>query len=161
MGEAYPDGAVDEVVFAMADLGRMGRKASAGFYDYDEKGKRTGLWQGLADKFPVADGQPELIDVQHRMMFAQTLEAVRALEEDVLEDIREGDVGAILGWGFAPWSGGPFSWLDMLGAPYAAERCDQLTEAYGDRFKCPELLREMAGKSQTFYMRFGEKAEAA
>ena len=53
--------------------------------------------------------QPALTDVQHRLLFAQVLEAVRALEEGVLTDIREGDVGAILGWGFAPWSGGPFS----------------------------------------------------
>jgi 3-hydroxyacyl-CoA dehydrogenase / enoyl-CoA hydratase / 3-hydroxybutyryl-CoA epimerase len=161
MGDAYPDSAVDDVVFAMADLGRMGRKTSAGFYDYDEKGKRTGLWKGLNSKFPRSDDQPELIDVQHRLMFAQTLEAVRALEEGVLEDIREGDVGAILGWGFAPWSGGPFSWFDMLGAPYAAERCDQLTEAFGERFACPELLREMAGKNQTFYKRFAAQSAAA
>ena len=161
MGDAYPDGAVDEVLFAMADLGRMGRKTASGFYDYDEKGKRTGLWVDLSSKLPVSDNQPDFIDVQHRLMFSQTLEAVRALEEGVLEDIREGDVGAILGWGFAPWSGGPFSWLDMLGAPYAAERCDQLTEAFGARFKCPELLREMAGKSQSFYKRFGENAKAA
>ena len=160
MGDAYADGDVDAVVFKMADLGRMGRKASAGFYVYDDKGKRTGLWEGLASEFPVSDDQPEFIDVQHRLMFSQTLEAVRALEEGVLEDIREGDVGAILGWGYAPWSGGPFSWLDMLGAPYAAERCDQLEEAFGERFKCPELLREMSSKGQTFYKRFGEKAAA-
>ncbi|MEP5091246.1 MAG: 3-hydroxyacyl-CoA dehydrogenase, partial [Paracoccaceae bacterium] len=79
----------------------------------------------------------------------------------VLEDIREGDVGAILGWGFAPWSGGPFSWLDMIGAPYAAERCDQLAGAFGDRFECPALLREMAGKGHSFYTRFGIGSEAA
>ena len=161
MGDAYPDDAVDDVVFAMADLGRMGRKASAGFYDYDDRGKRVGLWSGLGDKFPQSVDQPEFIDVQHRLMFSQTLEAVRALEEGVLEDIREGDVGAILGWGFAPWSGGPFSWLDMLGAPYATERCDQLTEAFGDRFKCPNLLRDMAAKSQSFYKRFAADAKAA
>jgi 3-hydroxyacyl-CoA dehydrogenase/enoyl-CoA hydratase/3-hydroxybutyryl-CoA epimerase len=94
-------------------------------------------------------------------MFAQVLEAVRALEEDVLEDIREGDVGAILGWGFAPWSGGPFSWLDILGAPYAAERCDQLAQKFGPRFNCPALLRDMASKGQTFYGRFGKDAKAA
>ena len=93
-------------------------------------------------------------------MFAQVLEAVRALEEGVLEDIREGDVGAILGWGFAPWSGGPFSWLDILGAPYAAERCDQLAQKFGPRFNCPDLLREMAAKGQSFYGRFGD-AKAA
>ena len=92
-------------------------------------------------------------------MFAQVLEAVRALEEGVLEDIREGDVGAILAWGFAPWSGGPFSWLDIIGAPYAAERCDQLTEKFGPRFTTPDLLRELAEKNQTFYARFGTASE--
>ena len=76
-------------------------------------------------------------------------------------DIREGDVGAILGWGFAPATGGPFSWLDILGAEYAAERCDQLQQAYGDRFACPDLLREMAAKGQSFYGRFGQEAAAA
>jgi len=75
--------------------------------------------------------------------------------------IREGDVGAILAWGFAPWSGGPLSWIDIIGAPYAAERCDQLTEAYGERFACPPLLREMAEKGQTFYGRFNPEAKAA
>ena len=161
MGDDYPDDAVDDVIFAMFDEGRLGRKSLSGFYAYDEKGKRTGLWDGLDAKFPQSDDQPDFIDVQHRLMFSQTLEAVRALEEGVLEDIREGDVGAILGWGFAPWSGGPLSWLDMLGAPYAADRCDQLEAAFGQRFACPALLREMAEKGQSFYGRFGDKAKAA
>jgi len=154
MGDAYPDGAVDEVIFWMADQGRLGKKSNSGFYAYDEAGKRTGLWDGLAAKYPVADEQPDLIEVQHRLLFAQVLEAVRALEEGVLTDIREGDVGAILGWGFAPWSGGPFSWLDMLGAPYAADRCDELAATYGPRFATPKLLRDMADKGQEFYTRF-------
>ena len=161
MGDAYPDSAVDDIIFWMADEGRLGRKAGAGFYDYDAKGKRTGLWAGLADKFPHADDQPDLTEVKHRLMMSQVLEAVRALEEGVLEDIREGDVGAILAWGFAPWSGGPFSWLDMLGAPYAVEVCDQLTEKFGDRFTTPALLREMAESGEGFYDRFDKSAVAA
>ncbi|MEO0773669.1 MAG: 3-hydroxyacyl-CoA dehydrogenase NAD-binding domain-containing protein [Pseudomonadota bacterium] len=161
MGDDYPDGAVDEVIFWMEGLGRLGRKSSAGFFDYDEKGKRQGYWAGLAEQYPRAEDQPDLITVQHRLMFAQVLEAVRALEEGVLEDIREGDVGAILAWGFAPWSGGPFSWLDMIGAPYAAERCDQLTEQFGPRFATPALLREMAEKDHAFYDRFAATQEAA
>src|SRR5690606_29210915 len=108
MGDAYPDGAVDEVLFWMVDKGRAGRKAKAGFYDYDAEGKRLGLWGGLSDRFPHAEGQPSLTEVQQRLILVQALEGVRALEQGVLEDIREGDVGAILGWGFAPWSGGPF-----------------------------------------------------
>ncbi len=161
MGDAYPDDVPAEVVFGLAEAGRMGRKAKAGFYSYDEAGKRQGLWSGLGEQYPLAEDQPDLVEVQHRLLFSQALEAVRALQDGVLTDIREGDVGAILGWGFAPWSGGPFSWLDILGAPYAAERCDDLTEAYGERFACPDLLREMAEKGESFYGRFGPVAKKA
>ncbi|WP_299599276.1 3-hydroxyacyl-CoA dehydrogenase NAD-binding domain-containing protein [uncultured Tateyamaria sp.] len=161
MGDDYPDSPSDDLIFWLEELGRLGRKANAGFYDYDEKGKRQGIWRGVHDKYPLLDEQPELGEVQHRLLFSQVLEAVRALEEGVLMDIREGDVGAILGWGFAPWSGGPLSWLDIIGAPYAAERCDQLEAKYGERFKCPALLREMAEKNQSFYGRFGPKEAAA
>ncbi|WP_420022887.1 3-hydroxyacyl-CoA dehydrogenase NAD-binding domain-containing protein [Cereibacter azotoformans] len=161
MGDAYPDSAVDEVIFRLADEGRMGRKAKAGFYTYDEAGKRQGLWSGLADRWPVAPLQPELTEVQHRLLFAQVLEAVRALEQGVLTDIREGDVGAILGWGFAPWSGGPFSWLDMIGAARAVELCEDLAGRHGARFAPPQLLVEMARQGESFYGRFAPRARAA
>ncbi len=149
------DATTDELIFWMEGEGRLGRKSKAGFYAYDDAGKRLGLWDGLSTRYPRADTQPDLVEVQHRLLFAQVLEAVRALEAGVLMDIREGDVGAILGWGFAPWSGGPFSWLDILGTAYAAERCDELAATYGPRFACPPLLREMADKGQSFYGRFG------
>jgi 3-hydroxyacyl-CoA dehydrogenase/enoyl-CoA hydratase/3-hydroxybutyryl-CoA epimerase len=161
MGPDYPDEAVDHVLFWMADHGRLGRKTKAGFYAYDDRGERLGLWEGLARKYPLDKMQPSLSDVQHRLLFAQVLEAVRALEEGVLTDIREGDVGAILGWGFAPWSGGPFSWLDMIGAARAVELCRGLTAQFGPRFHAPALLREMAETGETFYGRFtGSRAAA-
>ena len=160
MGDAYNDSA-DEVLFKLFDEGRLGRKSKSGFYNYDEKGKRTGLWEGLEENWPHADDQLDFTDVQHRLAMVQTLEAVRALEEGVLEDIREGDVGAILGWGFMPWSGGPFSWLDILGAAKAVEICDHLTETCGERFAAPALLREMAEKGESFYGRFGIETKAA
>ncbi|MDF3415670.1 3-hydroxyacyl-CoA dehydrogenase [Sulfitobacter sp. M57] len=161
MGNAYPASEADDLIVWMEDEGRLGRKAKAGYFDYDEKGKRLGYWKGVHDRYPLAEVQPDLQEVQDRLMFVQVLEAVRALEEGVLMDIREGDVGAILGWGFAPSTGGPFSWLDMIGTPYAAERCDQLEAKFGERFKCPDLLREMAAKGQSFYGRFGDEAAAA
>ena len=151
MGEAYPDGAVDAVLFWMLDQGRLGKKANAGFYAYDVAGKREGLWSGLASQYRVAADQPNLSTVQHRLIMAQTLEAVRALQEGVLTDIREGDVGAILGWGFMPWSGGPFSWLDIIGAAQAVAICDRLSADFGPRFAAPALLRDMAQKAETFY----------
>jgi 3-hydroxyacyl-CoA dehydrogenase / enoyl-CoA hydratase / 3-hydroxybutyryl-CoA epimerase len=161
MGTDYTEEAVDHVIFWMADQGRLGKKANAGFYAYSDKGERLGLWEGLDHKFPLDKAQPSLTDVQHRLLFAQVLEAVRALEEGVLTDIREGDVGAILGWGFAPWSGGPFSWLDIIGAGRAVEICRGLTAQFGPRFHAPALLREMADKGQTFYGRFGGEKAAA
>ena len=161
MGNEYPASEADNLIFWMEEEGRLGRKANAGFFNYDEKGKRQDYWKGMQEKYPLAEDQPDLTEVQHRLMFVQALEAVRALEEGVLMDIREGDVGAILGWGFAPWSGGPLSWLDILGSAYAAARCDELEAAHGERFKCPALLREMAEKGQSFYGRFGPEAKAA
>jgi 3-hydroxyacyl-CoA dehydrogenase/enoyl-CoA hydratase/3-hydroxybutyryl-CoA epimerase len=161
MGDAYPDSAVDTVLFAMADGGRLGKKTNAGFYAYDAAGKREGLWSGLAATYPVADLQPDLTEVQHRLLFAQVLEAVRALQDGVLTDIREGDVGAILGWGFAPWSGGPFSWLDIIGAARAVDICEALTVSHGPRFAAPDLLRDMAAQGDTFYGRFTPAVRAA
>ena len=161
LGADYPDDDVDAVVFALAAGGRLGRKAKAGFYAYDAAGKRDGLWDGLAKHWPIAETQPDLVTVQHRLLMAQVLEAVRALEEGVLTDIREGDVGAILGWGFAPWSGGPFSWLDIIGAARAVEICDGLEAAHGKRFAAPALLRDLALKGEGFYDRFGGCRAAA
>ncbi|MDS9950648.1 MAG: 3-hydroxyacyl-CoA dehydrogenase NAD-binding domain-containing protein, partial [Planktomarina sp.] len=154
MGEAYDNDEADEVLFWLFNQGRLGRKSAAGFYEYDTRGKRVGIWQGLRDQYTKDGANLDLLEVQHRLMFAQTLEAVRALEEGVLMDVREGDVGAILGWGFAPWTGGPLSWFDMLGASYAAARCDDLEASYGPRFKAPDLLLEMAEEGDGFYSRF-------
>jgi 3-hydroxyacyl-CoA dehydrogenase/enoyl-CoA hydratase/3-hydroxybutyryl-CoA epimerase len=161
MGDAYPESPADDLMFALFDRGRLGRKAKAGFYAYGEKGKRQGLWPELRDLHPPRPDQPALAEVQHRLAMIQTLEAVRALEEGVLTDIREGDVGAILGWGFMPWSGGPFSWLDILGAAKAVEICDGLAAAHGPRFAAPALLREMATRGESFYGRFQPGAAAA
>jgi 3-hydroxyacyl-CoA dehydrogenase/enoyl-CoA hydratase/3-hydroxybutyryl-CoA epimerase len=148
------------VIFTMADHGRMGRKAGAGFYDYS-KDQRTGLWPGQADLWPPAQTQPDLAEVQDRLLLVQVLEAVRALQAGVLTDIREGDVGAILGWGFAPWSGGPFSWIDMVGPAAALGRAEALAATHGPRFAPPDLLRDKAAAGALFYPRAKDKTQAA
>jgi 3-hydroxyacyl-CoA dehydrogenase/enoyl-CoA hydratase/3-hydroxybutyryl-CoA epimerase len=151
MGESYPDGAVDEVLNAMAAEGRLGRKVKAGFYAYDETGKRLDLWEGLGRIWPATQ-RPEVQEVQDRLLMIQALEAVRAREAGVLEDVREGDVGAILGWGFAPWSGGPFAWLDRIGPDKALAVAERLS-GLGPRFAPPALLRQMAAEDGRFYPR--------
>ena len=163
LGESYPESArpVDELMVWMVEQGRLGRKARAGFYAYDDAGKRTGFWTGLAQRYPQPERQPELDEVQHRLLMVQVLEAVRAFEQGVLTDIREGDVGAILGWGFAPWSGGPFSWIDMIGADQALAICSVLEDKFGERFAVPALLRDLAATGEGFYERYGSAGRTA
>jgi 3-hydroxyacyl-CoA dehydrogenase / enoyl-CoA hydratase / 3-hydroxybutyryl-CoA epimerase len=161
LGDDYKGTQAEDILFKLFDEGRMGRKSKSGFYSYDDKGKRIGLWQGLRQNWPVADEQPDLVTVQHRLAMMQVLEAVRSFEDGVLEDIREGDVGAILGWGFMPWSGGPFSWLDIIGAQQAVDICDGLTAAYGERFTTPDLLRKLAKDGDGFYAKFGPQEKTA
>ncbi len=145
LGDAYPESPADALLATMVEAhDRKGRKNGRGVYDYDGRGRRQGFWPGLAELCPRAAAQPPVEEVKHRLLLAQALEAVRALEEGVLTDVREGDVGAILGWGFAPWSGGPFSWLDMVGAAEAVRLCDDLAARHGPRFAAPTMLREMA-----------------
>src|SRR5262252_4867187 len=92
----------------------------------------------------------------------QALETARCFEEGVLTDVREADVGAILGFGYAPYTGGPLSWIDMMGAKRFVEMMKALQKKHGARFKPAKLLVEMAGKGDTFYRRFGAgKTKAA
>jgi len=162
MGESYVGTGADDVITTLYESeGRAGRKNGKGFYDYDEKGKRTMLWPDLAAHFPVSEEQPDFEEIKNRLLLAQVLEAVRAKEEDVLVDIREGDVGAILGWGFAPWSGGPPSWIDLTGPQEVVAICDALKAKYGERFEAPALLREIASNGETFYGRFQPQQAAA
>ena len=161
MGNEYPEKNGDEVSFKLFEEGRLGRKTNAGFYDYDEKGKRTYLWNGLNETWPVKKHQPKFEEIKNRLMLSQVLEAVKAFEEGVLEDIREGDVGAILGWGFAPWSGGPFGWVDMLGVQNVVNMCNTLSESEGQRFVAPQILVDMAKNNETFYGKFIKNKNAA
>src|SRR5262245_59740231 len=135
--------------------GRLGRKNRKGFYDYPESGPKR-LWPGLAD-LQTKKLDPDRIDVeelQHRLLAVQSLEAARCVEEGVITDVREADVGSILGFGFAPFSGGTLSYIDMMGTKRFVELCKRLEQKYGPRFAPPQLLIDMATKGDTFYGRF-------
>lgn len=155
LGDAYVASPSDDVVMHLFDQGRYGKKTKAGYYEYDEAGKRQGLWRGLSEAFLPMQEQPSLDEVMNRLALSQCFEAVRAFEEGVLEDIREGDVGAILGWGCMPWSGGPFGYLDIKGAAEVVRIGEELAAKYGEIFEPPALLRELAKTGETFYGRYG------
>jgi 3-hydroxyacyl-CoA dehydrogenase/enoyl-CoA hydratase/3-hydroxybutyryl-CoA epimerase len=84
-------------------------------------------------------------------MLAQCLEAARCLEEGILRDKRDAEIGAILGLGFAPNSGGPLAWLDRFGARRAVNVLDDLARELGPRYAAPALLRRMAETNETFF----------
>jgi 3-hydroxyacyl-CoA dehydrogenase/enoyl-CoA hydratase/3-hydroxybutyryl-CoA epimerase len=142
--------------------GRLGRKNGKGFYDYPEKGPKK-LWPGLAALQPK-HLDPDTLDreeLQQRLLVTQALEAARTVEDHVIVDPREADVGSILGFGFAPFTGGVLSMIDGMGAAKFVALCQKLEGKYGARFKPCALLIDMAAKGETFYGRFGVVKKAA
>ena len=99
--------------------------------------------------------------MKHRLLAMQALETARCFEEGVLTDVREADVGSILGFGFAPFSGGTLSYIDMMGTKTFVELCQRLEKKYGPRFTPAKLLLDMAKKGESFYGRFAPGKQAA
>jgi len=163
LGDAYEPLPGWKIVQTMVeDLGRYGRKNGKGFYDYETKPKK--LWSGLSELAPVkiSDSTPEMVeDQKRRLLYRQAVEVARCWEEGVIDDPREADVGAILAWGFAPWTGGPITMIDQTGLKAFVEQADQYAARYGDRFSPPQLLRDMAEQGRTFYGDFAGKRKAA
>src|SRR3954468_673045 len=143
---------------------RLGRKNGKGFYDYPEKGKgQKSLWPGLADLQPkkLDPDTLSIEELKQRFLVVQAVEAARTVEDNVITDMREADVGSILGFGFAPFTGGTLSYIDFMGTKKFVELCHKLEAKYGSRFTPPKLLVEMAAKGETFYGRFAPKKAAA
>jgi 3-hydroxyacyl-CoA dehydrogenase/enoyl-CoA hydratase/3-hydroxybutyryl-CoA epimerase len=135
--------------------GRYGRKNGKGFYDYPQNGPKR-LWRGLADLQPTKL-DPDTIDISElkaRLLAMQALETARCIEEGVVTDMREADVGSILGFGFAPFTGGTISYIDGMGTKAFVTLCNKLAKLHGNRFKPCKLLLDMAKKGDTFYRRF-------
>ena len=135
--------------------GRFGRKNGKGFYDYPQNGPKR-LWPGLADLQPTkldADAI-DVTELKQRLLAIQALESARCIEEGVVVDMREADVGSILGFGFAPFSGGTISYIDGMGAKAFVDLCSHLAKRCGERFRPCKLLLDMAKKGETFYRRF-------
>jgi 3-hydroxyacyl-CoA dehydrogenase / enoyl-CoA hydratase / 3-hydroxybutyryl-CoA epimerase len=141
---------------------RFGRKNGKGFYDYPANGPKS-LWPGL-QKIVGKRLDPDTIsvaDLKDRFLFTQSLEAARCMEERVVTDPREADVGSILGFGFAPFTGGTISMIDGMGAKAFVARAEELAGKYGPRFAPSEGLRAMAAKGESFYGKYAPKQKAA
>jgi len=163
LGSNAVDPAQEKLIEAMVvGHGRLGRKNGKGFYDYPANGPKS-LWPGLASI--VGKGlDPDTINVQDlkdRYLFTVALEAARCIFEGIVTDPREADVGSILGFGYAPYSGGAISFIDGMGLKAFVARAKVLATAYGHRFEPGEKLAAMAERGETFYGIYGERRKAA
>jgi 3-hydroxyacyl-CoA dehydrogenase/enoyl-CoA hydratase/3-hydroxybutyryl-CoA epimerase len=132
------------------ELGRKGRKSGGGFYEYPEGGQKH-IWKGLADLYPLAEEQPSVEDVKERLLYAQLVPAAQCYDDGVVFDPQSADLGAIFGWGFAPWTGGPMSHIDTIGVDEFVRKAESLAQKYGARFQPPVGFREMAEKGEKLY----------
>ena len=141
---------------------RFGRKNGKGFYDYPQNGPKR-LWPGLADlqpnKLNIDDIDIDLL--KQRLLAIQALESARCVEEKVITDVREADVGSILGFGFAPFTGGTISYIDGMSVKNFVKLCCDLACTCGERFEPSKLLIEMANRGETFYGRFAPEKRKA
>jgi 3-hydroxyacyl-CoA dehydrogenase/enoyl-CoA hydratase/3-hydroxybutyryl-CoA epimerase len=153
-GDRYVGHPAEAVVEKMVELGRPGRLRGAGFFDYDESGKRTGLWPGLAEHFPLA-GDPAKVDLHElseRMLIIEAVESARCVEEGVIVQTADANIGSIMGIGFPPWTGGVLQYVNGYPGGIASfvARAEEFAGKFGERFTPNPLLHKKAENAETF-----------
>ncbi|MER7862000.1 3-hydroxyacyl-CoA dehydrogenase NAD-binding domain-containing protein [Amycolatopsis japonica] len=143
------EGVIDRMV---EEFDRKGRSTGSGFYDYDESGKRTGLWPGLRDAFKSGSAEVPFEDLKERMLFAEALETVKCFDEGVLTTVADANIGSIFGIGFPAWTGGVIQYINQYegGLQGFVDRARELAERYGDHFTPPASLVEKAAKGEIY-----------
>jgi 3-hydroxyacyl-CoA dehydrogenase / enoyl-CoA hydratase / 3-hydroxybutyryl-CoA epimerase len=154
--DAHPS---EQVIDRMLDeYGRPGRLEGRGFYDYAD-GKRAGLWKGLAEAFPTVEDPSaiSLEDLEERMLFIESIESVKCLDEGVIESVADANIGSIMGIGFPGWTGGVLQYINGYEHPIHGHgpagflaRARELQTRYGDRFQPPQSLIELADRGARY-----------
>ena len=149
-----PDFKVSKTLLEISKAGYKGRKNKKGFYKYDENGKKV---SGQVDSqiYSYYGGNSrkkfDATEIHHRCGFAMLNEAALCLEEGIIENPLDGDIGAIFGLGFPPFRGGPFRYTDTLGAQQVVDILNDLQQRFGARFKPAQILVDYAKSGKKFY----------
>ncbi|HJN74133.1 MAG TPA: 3-hydroxyacyl-CoA dehydrogenase NAD-binding domain-containing protein [Myxococcota bacterium] len=135
------------LVETLVEAGRNGKIVKQGFYDWETRR----IWSGLSELVTATPETTGLEYLQRRLMLAQAAEIGRILDEGILRDHRDGDIGAIFGLGFAPNTGGPFAWIDRQGLPELVAELREFAEEAGERYTPSATLVRMAANGERFY----------
>ncbi len=145
--DAHPaEAIVDEMV---DEYKREGKAKGGGFYEYPKNGSKF-LWPQLVERWTKADAGVSLEEARDRLLFIKAVETARCMQENVLESVRDANIGSIFGIGFPPWTGGALQFINQYGLPQFVTRARQLEEKYGPRFAPPQSLIDMAAAGETF-----------
>jgi 3-hydroxyacyl-CoA dehydrogenase/enoyl-CoA hydratase/3-hydroxybutyryl-CoA epimerase len=150
-GQKWEDNAASRILDRMVnEFGRKGKVHGAGYYEYPQGGQKH-MWPGLKEAF-APNGYKEIPyeDIKDRLVYSQCLEAVRAMEEGVIENVGDGNIGSIMGIGFPAQTGGVFQAINAIGLQQFVERAEYLHQQYGDDFAVPQLLKDRAAKNALF-----------
>lgn len=162
MGDDYVPSGTEEFMDNMVNKwDRAGRRFGAGFYNYDKDGKRLGLWEGMTDHYPLKEEQPSPEEVIERLLYAQLIPTANCYAEGVVPDPQSADLGAIFGWGFPPYTGGPLSYIDTIGLEAFVTTADNLAQRHGARFTPPQMFRDKAKAGETIYEKKAKSCKKA
>ncbi len=152
-GEVWTEHPSEAVMdWMVVDAERPGRRAGGGFYEYDESGKRVGIWPGLREKYGSGRTVLPFEDLQERMLFAEALDTIACLDAGVLTSVPDANIGSIYGIGFPAWTGGVLQYINQYegGLDGFIARSRELAERYGDRFLPPASLIAKAEAGETY-----------
>jgi 3-hydroxyacyl-CoA dehydrogenase/enoyl-CoA hydratase/3-hydroxybutyryl-CoA epimerase len=137
----------------MISLERRGRRYGGGFYEYPSSGARKFLWPALREHFPSIARQPSAEELALRFLTIQALESARCVEEGVIDDPADADLGSILGFGYPQWTGGTLSYIETVGWAKFVADCERFASACGPRYQPSVWLRERAERGEPFHPR--------
>jgi 3-hydroxyacyl-CoA dehydrogenase/enoyl-CoA hydratase/3-hydroxybutyryl-CoA epimerase len=152
-GGTYTPHPAERVIDAMIEAGRPSKLKGAGFYEYAD-GRRTRLWPGLAELFPPGDGQADIAELRDRLLFIEAVETARCFDEGVIESSAAANIGSIMGIGFPALTGGAAQFMHGYegasghGLAGFVARAHELADTYGERFRPPSYLSELAERGE-------------
>ncbi len=133
----------------VVELKRQGKYQKGGFYEYDGDEERS-FWSGLSQHFPPQQPQLDSQTIKDRMIFAQCIEAARCLEEKIIENAADANLGSIYGWGFPAFEGGVLQYINTYGLTNFVTRAQELAQRFGQRFNPPQMLIDMSTQQLNF-----------